>query len=121
MTQYPHRSAPHIQTHSDVNTNKTQPLQVSGLSRLGSNCFYTRPISIEELKRYFKRTKNKIPTTTSKINKAVLEKCTNKSTDMLTNIFNACFSGGLFLTAFKKAIIKFILKEGKSPKDSINY
>ncbi len=71
---------------------------------------------MEELKRYFKRTKNKAPAT-SIINKAVLEKSTNKSMDMLTNIFNAYFSGGLFLTAFKKAIIKFIPKEGKSPKD----
>ncbi len=41
--------------------------------------------------------------------------------DILTNIFNACISAGLFPTAFKKNTIKFIPKEGKSPKDPIHY
>ena len=40
---------------------------------------------------------------------------------MLTNIYNACFSIGLFPTTFKKSIIKFIPKEGKTPTNPMNY
>ncbi len=69
--------APHIETHININTNKIEPYQVSVLSRLDGNCFCTRPISTEALKRYCKRTKNNA-VATSKINKAVLEKSTNK-------------------------------------------
>ncbi len=55
--------APHIETHISINSSKIEPYKVSDLSRLGSNCFYTRPISTEELKRYFERTKYKAPAT----------------------------------------------------------
>ncbi len=103
-----------------MNTNKIEPYRGSDLFTVDSNCFYARPVTTEELKRYFKRTKNKVPGT-SKINKTVLEKCTKISMDMLTNIFNACFSAGLFPIAVKKVINEFIPKEGKSPKDPINY
>ncbi len=40
---------------------------------------------------------------------------------MLTNIFNACFSIGYFPAAFKKATIKLIPKENKTPKNPNNY
>ncbi len=83
------------------------------------NCFYTIPIHIDEITKYFKSTKHKAPVT--RINKNVMEKCTNKTITMLFNLFNACFSAGLFPTAFKKAIIRFIPKEGKTPKDPMNY
>ncbi len=38
---------------------------------------------------------------------------------MLKNIFNACFSLGYFPNALKKAIIKFIPKDNKSPKHPV--
>ncbi len=40
---------------------------------------------------------------------------------MLLNIFNTCFSAGLFPTAFKKAIIRFISKDSKPPKKPMHY
>ncbi len=40
---------------------------------------------------------------------------------MLTKIFNACFSIGLFPTAFKKFIIKFTPNEGKTLRNPMNY
>ncbi len=65
--------AAHIETYININTNKTEPYQISDLSRRDSNCFYTTPINTEELKRCLKRRNNKAPRT-AKINKAVLEK-----------------------------------------------
>ncbi len=51
----------------------------------------------------------------------IIEKCTEKALDQLTNIYNACHSTGYFPQAFKKAIIKLIPKENKSPKNPLNY
>ena len=110
----------HIEAYINIYKNKVKTYNRSDRSRLRNNCFYTRPINKEEIKRQLKRIKNKAPGS-SRINKTVLEYCTEKSIDMLTNIFNACFSIGLFPTSFKKAIIKFITKEGKSPINPINY
>ena len=110
----------HIGAYINIHNNKTTPYPTSDLTRLNSNCFYTRPINKEEIIKYLNRIKNKAPGF-SKINKTVIEKCTKKTIDMLTNIFNACLSTGLFPTAFKKAVIRFIPKEGKSPKDPMNY
>ncbi len=49
--------AAHIETYTSINTYKIEPYRLKFI-RLFSNCFYTRPISLEELKRHFKRTKN---------------------------------------------------------------
>ncbi len=51
----------------------------------------------------------------------MLEKCTDKILEQLTNIFNACFSAGYFPLSFKKALIKFIPKANKSPQITLNY
>ncbi len=92
----------HIESYINIHRNKVTPYDTVDLSRLNFNSFYTRPINKEEIKRHFYRTKNKAPGS-SKINKKVLENCTAKTIDMLTNIlFNACFSIGLFPTAFKE-------------------
>ncbi len=40
---------------------------------------------------------------------------------MLTNIFNAYYSIGLFPSAFQKSTIKFIPKNGKDPKHPLDY
>ncbi len=55
------------------------------------------------------------------INKKALENCTQKSITMLRNIFKASLSLGYFPVSFKKAILKFIPKDNKTPKHSLNY
>ncbi len=41
--------------------------------------------------------------------------------EQLTNLYNACYSAGYFPQVFKKATIKFIPKDNKSPIQPINY
>ncbi len=60
-----------------------------------------------------RRTKKKTPGST-KINKQILEKCTDKTLEQLKNIYNACLSAGYFPNGFKEAIIKFIPKKDKN-------
>ncbi len=68
---------------------------------------------------YIRRTKKKAPGFT-KINKIILEKCTDKTLEP-KNIFNACLSAGYFSNVFKEAIIKFIPKKDKAITSPINY
>ncbi len=110
----------HIQAYLNIHKDRIKPYDKSGLNRLNDKCYYTRPVNKEELIKYFNRTKNKAPEC-SRINKKVLEKCTEKAITVIPNLFNACFSAGLFPSAFKTAIIRFIPKEGKIPKDPMNY
>ncbi len=110
----------HIETYLQIQEHRTTPYNTTDLTRLNNTNAHTRPITIEEIKRYLRRTKNKAPGS-SKINKIVLEKCPEKAIVTLTNILNACFSIGHFPTVFKKAVIKLIPKENKNPKNPINY
>ncbi len=64
--------------------------------------------------------KEKTPGST-KINKEILEKCTEKTLEQLKNIFDACLSAGYFPNVFKEATVKFIPKKDKTPISPINY
>lgn len=55
----------------------------------------------------------------TKINNAILEKCTEKTLEQLKNIFNACFSARYFSTCSKEATIKFLPKKTKLLLDQI--
>ncbi len=109
-----------IQAYLNIHNARIESYSRSGLNRLNDNFFYTIPIHIDEITKYFKRTKHKAPGL-SRLNKKVMEKCSNETITMFLDLFNACFSAGLFPTAFKKAIIRFIPKEGKTPRDPMNY
>ncbi len=110
----------HIEGYMQVHRNTTQAYDTVDLARLDDTTFYTRKITIDEVKKHIRRLKNKAPGR-SRINKTVLLNCPNKAITALTNIFNACFASGLFPTVMKKALIRFIPKENKSPKNPINY
>lgn len=110
----------HINSYINIYHHRINPFPNVELNRLDNDDFHTREIDITEIKRYIKRSKNKAPGD-SRINKLTLEKCTDKTLQQLTNIFNASFSAGYFPSRFKKAIIKFIPKTNKSPKYPLNY
>ena len=85
------------------------------MDRLNTEQYHTREIT------YIRRSKKKAPGFT-KINKQILEKCTDKSLEQLKNIFNACWSAGFFFpNTYKEAIIKFIPKKDKALTNPINY
>ena len=110
----------HIDLYIQENIQRTKPFDSTDVSRLDNNNFHIRPITLEEIKRHIKSFKNKAPGS-SKINKNILDKCPQNTLISLTNIFNACLSIGYFPSVMKKAIIKFIPKENKDPKNPINY
>lgn len=109
-----------ITTYINANNDKTKPFPTANSVRINDENLHTREITIEEIKTYIKRSKKKTPGFT-KINKIVLENCTDKTIRQLKNIFNACFSAGYFPNIFKKAVIKFIPKKDKAPTNPINY
>ncbi len=75
----------HIDTYIDIQNHRIQPYNTTDLTRLDNGCFYSRPIDLEEIKRHIRRLKYKAPGS-SKINKTVLENCTNKSLTVLINL-----------------------------------
>ncbi len=90
------------------------------MNRLNTEDFNTRAITVEEIKGFIRRSKKKSPGST-KINKEILEKCTDKTLEQLKNIFNACLSAGYFPNVFKEATVTFIPKKDKTPINPINY
>ncbi len=98
---------------------KNYSLSRGQLTRL-RNDIHLQRIDRSEIKRYLNKFKKKAPGA-SKRNKQIFEKGTDKALDQLTNIYNACLTTGYFPQAFLKAIIKFILKENKSPTNPLNY
>ncbi len=103
----------HINSYINIFYDRLKPYNTCNLSRLNNENFHTRKIEKYEIIRYLRKSKKRAPGD-SKINKVILEKCTDNAIQQLVNIFNACFSGGYFSTYFKKAIIKFIPKDNKS-------
>ncbi len=110
----------HINAYINLHNHRITPHHNTDLTRLNNECLYTRPVVNEEIKRHIRSTKNKAPGSTM-INKRVLENCTQKSITILRNIFNACLSLGFFPDSLKKAVIKFIPKDNKTPKNPLNY
>ncbi len=105
----------HINTYINIEQRRIKPFPTVELNRLNKNNYHTRII-----KRFIKRSEKKAPGD-SKISKQRLEKCTDKTLEHLTNIFNACFSAGYFPLIFKKALIKFIPKANTSIQIPLNY
>ncbi len=97
----------HINRYIIGNSNRVKPFPTANMERLDDENYIVRPLTLEEIKLYVRKTKEKAPRST-KINKQILEKCTNKTLEQLTNIFSACLSAGYFPNVFKNAIIKFI-------------
>ncbi len=62
---------------------------------------YLKRIDRSEINKYLNESKKKAPGA-SKINKQIIEKCTDKFLDQLTNINNACLYTRYFPQAFKK-------------------
>ncbi len=110
----------HINSYVNIFHERLKAHNSSNLSRLNNDNFYTKKIELQEIMTYLKRTKKKTPGE-SKINKIIFEKCTENPMKQLVNIFNACFSAGYFPTCYKKGMIKFIPKEGKSSLNPLNY
>ena len=110
----------HIDRYINIYNNRIKPYPTASNNRLNSDNNHTREITLEEIKMFIRLTKKKTPGTT-KINKTILENCTEKTLEQLKNIFNACYSAGYFPNCFKEAVIKFIPKKDKAPTNPINY
>lgn len=110
----------HIENHINVQQQRLRTYDTVDLNRLDTNNILTRKIEIEDVEKLIKKTKKKAPGQ-SKISKAIMEKLTKKALQQITNIYNACLATGYFPTILKKAVIKFIPKENKSPTEPLNY
>ncbi len=110
----------HIDRYINVNINRIKSFLTADMNRLNTENYHTREITLEEIKAYIRRSKKEAPGST-KINKQILEKRTDKTLEQLKNIFNACLSAGYFPSVFKEAIIKFIPKKDKTLTNPMNY
>ena len=110
----------HIDRYINIYKNRIKPFPTVNTSRLNTESNSTRVITVEEIKMFIRHTKKKAPGST-KINKIILENCTEKALEQLKNIFNASYSAGYFPDCFKEAIIKFIPKKDKAHTNPINY
>jgi len=110
----------HIDRYININNNRVKSYPTVDINRINTENYHTREITLEEIKTFIKRSKKKTPGST-KINKVILEKCTEKTLEQLKNIFNACLSVGYFPNCFKEATIKFIPKKDKNLTNPINY
>ncbi len=61
-----------------VNNNRVKSHPTANTSRLNTGNYHTIEITLDEIKTYIRRSKNKAPAST-KINKQILEKCTEKN------------------------------------------
>lgn len=109
-----------IDTYINENVQRITHYETIDFNRLDENCMLTKPIIENDVKAAIKRLKNKAPGSTL-INKKVLEKLPQSAITVLTNIYNGCLCTGYFPTSFKKAVIKLIPKENKTPKNPLNY
>ncbi len=110
----------HVNNYLHRNQQRITPFPTENLNTLNNNNFFTRPITIQEVKRHIRKTKNKAPGQ-SRIIKAVIEQCPDRVIHMLVNIYNTAFASGYFPNIFKRAVISFIPKENKLLKNPINY
>ncbi len=110
----------HIDRYINIYNNRVKPFPTVNTNRINNENYQTRKISLDEIKMFIRRSKKKTPGYT-KINKTIMENCTEKTLKQLQNIYNACLSTGYFPTCFKEAIIKFIPKKDKAPTNPINY
>ena len=102
------------------NTERIQPYLTSDLSRLLEDDPLLRPMQIADLKRIIKSMKNKAPGK-SGIRKNVMEKCPEIALVKFKELINHALSIAYFPEAFKYAIIRLILKEGKDNRNPTNY
>ena len=100
----------HIDGYTNVNKDRVSSFPTSDLSRINNDNHETREIEREEIKSFIRRFKNK-GRGSSKIDKLVLEKNSEKGINQLKRIFNACYSAEYVPKSFKSAIIKFIPKK----------
>ena len=100
--------------------HRTTPYDTADPTRLQENHILTKKITEYEIISIIKSMKNNAPGE-SGIKKAALEKLPNVAIKVLQNIFNAALSAGYFPDRFKRATIKFIPKEGKSPTEATGY
>ena len=109
-----------VNNYLHTNQHRITPSPTTDMASLNSNNFITRPITVQEVKRHIRQTKNKAPGK-SEIHKTIIEQCPDNTIKMLVNIYNASFASGYFPNTFKQAIIKFIPKENKPLTNPINY
>lgn len=102
-------------------TDRHKHHDIISLARLNANDPLLTPITRNTVLGKIRSFKNKKAPGHSKITKQVLMKLPINMLDSLTDIFNAALSAGFFPTKFKHALIKMLLKQGKTPVQTINY
>lgn len=114
------------ETEREVNdflstTQQHQPYNNINLARLNGDNPLTAPITRNTIIAKIRSFKKKKAPGHSKINKLILEKLPINMLDTLKDILNAALSAGYFPQKFKHAIIKMLLKQGKTNVHTVNY
>ncbi len=72
----------HIDRYINVNINRINSFPTADMNRLNMESYHNREITLEEIKAYIRTSKKKAPGST-KINKQILEKFTDKTLEQL--------------------------------------
>lgn len=103
------------------NKEKYEPFTTIDFSRLNPDNPQIKRITPYEVITTLKTFKNRKAPGASQINKEIMKNIPDNMINYLTDIYNASLSAGIFPKAFKHAIIKMLMKDGKSPTHVINY
>lgn len=101
------------------NLDRISPYDNTDTSRLGT-CALDTQITPEEVGNVIKNIKKSSPGQ-SGINKTILQALPDKAITRLTHIYNNTISAGYFPDTWKKAIVRLIPKQGKTPHKTENY
>ena len=100
--------------------DRIKPYPHSDLSRLVENSPLLKPMNMGDLKRIMAGMKNKAPGN-SGIRKSIMEKCPDIVLIKYMELINHTLSLAYFPKIIKYAILRLIAKDGKDPKNPINY
>ena len=111
-----------LEINNIINNNREsfQPFPTVDLSRLDGSCPELEPTTIAEVKQIIRRFKNKAPGE-SGLTKLLLRQLPEDAFAYYVDTANESMSMGYFPTLFKKALLTFIEKPGKTPTDVNNY
>lgn len=106
----------HLTIHNDH-----IPYERIDISRLLPDNNLIRPITVADIKHRIRLLKKRKAPGISQIDREILLNIPDNMIINLTEIFNAALSAGRFPDHFKTAVIKLILKSGKTPTSALNY
>ena len=102
------------------NRDRVEPYELVDLTRLDPNNALTKPVTTQDIKSILRNFKNKAPGL-SKVNKKIMTEMPTSMIDVFSEATNETLSMGYFPDFYKRGLITFLGKQGKTLTDAQNY